>query len=70
MLDCDHGKLNYLTTLSQKHIQPLITLSSKGVIHGTEFTVVGFMERYVMFEGRPTPGRNTFCTTTRKVFAG
>lgn len=51
MLECDHGKLNYLTTLSQKHIQPLITLSSKGVIQGTEFTVVGFLERYVMYEG-------------------
>ena len=51
MLECDHGKLSFLTTMSQKHIQPLITLSSKGVIHGTEFTVVGFMERYVMYQG-------------------
>ncbi|MCC6508546.1 MAG: DUF4178 domain-containing protein [Pirellulaceae bacterium] len=51
LLDCDHGKLSYLITLAHKHIQPLITLSSKGVIHGVEFTVVGFMERYVMYQG-------------------
>lgn len=51
MLECDHGKLNYLMTLAKRQIQPLITLSSKGVLNGMEFTVVGFMERYVMYEG-------------------
>ena len=51
MLECDHGKLSYLTTLSHKHIQPLITLSSKGIINGIEFTVVGFMERFVLYQG-------------------
>lgn len=51
MLACDHGKLSYLTTLSKKHVQPLIMLSSKGIIDGLEFTVVGFMERYVMYQG-------------------
>ena len=55
LLDCNQGQLEYLTTLKSRHIQPVIPLGSVGTLRGTEYTVIGFMERYALYEGRTYP---------------
>ena len=51
-LDCDHGKLRYLQTLHAHGEQPLIPLGAVGTLFGVDYTVIGFMERYVIEEGQ------------------
>jgi Domain of unknown function (DUF4178) len=52
LLDADHGKLKYLETLAHRQVKPVIPLSAKGVLFGDEYVAIGFMERYVMYEGK------------------
>lgn len=52
LLDCQGGKLAYLQTLKKKRGEkPLIPLGSVGRLFDVEYTVIGFMERYVVEEG-------------------
>ena len=46
LLDVSEGKLEYLNTLSSRRIRPKIPLGSSGTLFGTEYTVIGFMERF------------------------
>ena len=52
LLDVSEGKLSHLQTLSKKKVNPLIPLGQTGTLGGIEYTVIGFMERYVVYEGR------------------
>jgi len=53
LLDCQQGKLQYLETLQMKRGEkPLIPLGSVGTLSGVEYTVIGFMERFVVEEGK------------------
>ncbi len=52
LLDVSEGRLSFLQTLSSKRVKPLIPIGQTGTLNGTEFTVIGFMERYVVYEGR------------------
>lgn len=56
LLDCKQGKLQYLETLrvSAKD-KPLIPLGSVGKLADVEYTVIGFMERYAVYEGKRYP---------------
>jgi len=51
LLDCTDGNLEYLQTLKKK-VSPLIELGSKGTLDGTEFTLIGFMQRSVRYDIR------------------
>ena len=51
LLDCDKGNLEFLKTLKKK-VNPLIELGSRGTLYGTEFTVIGFMQRSVRYDIR------------------
>ncbi|MBX3442691.1 MAG: DUF4178 domain-containing protein [Planctomyces sp.] len=51
LLDCDHGALKYLLTLKGKHVRPMIPLGSTGTFGELSWTIIGFMERYVVHEG-------------------
>lgn len=52
LLDCQGGKLEYLQTLKMKRGEkPLIPLGTVGRLFDVEYTVIGFMERYVVEEG-------------------
>jgi hypothetical protein len=55
LLDCDHGKLEYLQTLRSKRVNPVIPLGSVGRYNGDEYTLIGFMERFAMYEGVAYP---------------
>lgn len=55
MLDVSNGKLAYLQTLKIKKVHPVLALGSKGKLHGEEYTVIGFMERFVMYNGTSFP---------------
>ena len=55
LLDADQGKLKYLETLSTRKIKPVLPLGSKGTLQGKEYTVVGFMKRHVVYEGKSYP---------------
>jgi hypothetical protein len=55
LLDADQGKLKYLETLSTRKIKPVLPLGSKGKLQGKEYTVVGFMRRHVVYEGKTYP---------------
>ena len=50
LLDVNEGNLKFLHTLSIKR-KPTIPLGTRGTLEGTEYTVIGFMERYVTVEG-------------------
>jgi hypothetical protein len=53
LLDCSHGKLEYLTTIKRKKVPvPLIPMGSTGLIDNVQWTVIGFLQRYVMYEGQ------------------
>lgn len=54
LLDVEQGNLKFLKTLKQK-TKPVIPIGSLGQLRGTEFTVIGFMERYVLYEGTAYP---------------
>ncbi len=56
LLDCGQGKLEYLQTLSGRGIdKPLIPLGSVGKLFDTEYTVIGFMGRFAVWEGKHFP---------------
>lgn len=55
MLHADHGNLRYLHTLRLRKKKPLIPLGTTGRIRDVEYTVIGFMERYVVYEGKKYP---------------
>ncbi len=56
LLDCAQGKLEYLQTLSGRGIDILlIPLGSVGKLFDTEYTVIGFMGRFAVWEGKRFP---------------
>ena len=55
LLDCELGKLQYLQTLKLKGDKPLIPLGSVGKLFDIEYTVIGFMERFAVWEGKKFP---------------
>ena len=55
LLDCQQGKLEYLQTLHLPVVKPVIPLGSVGKLFDIEYTVIGFMERYAVWEGKTFP---------------
>ena len=55
LLDVSNGKLAYLQTLSIKQVHPVLPLGSQGKLQGNEYTVIGFMERFVLYNGISFP---------------
>lgn len=56
LLDCEQGKLRYLKTLHfSGSVKPVIPLGSVGKLADVEYTVIGFMERYVSEAGEIYP---------------
>ncbi len=55
LLDCQQGKLQYLQTLKLPVTKPVIPLGSVGKLFDIEFTVIGFMERFAVWEGTKFP---------------
>ena len=55
LLDCEQGKLKYLQTLKLPVAKPVIPLGSVGKLFDTEYTVIGFMERFAVWEGKKFP---------------
>lgn len=51
MLDCTQGNLKYLSTLLPT-TKPIIPLGTKGKLRDIEFTIIGFMQRSVTYEGK------------------
>ena len=49
LLDCNHGNLEYLSTLTSR-IKPLIELGATGTLFDVEYTLIGFMQRSVTFD--------------------
>ncbi len=45
LLDYSAGALQYLETLQQRRIEPLIPLGTEGVIAGEQVTVIGYLQR-------------------------
>lgn len=53
LLDCNQGKLSYLKTLGEKSSLAIqIPLGSAGKLFNHELTVIGYMERHVVYEGK------------------
>jgi hypothetical protein len=51
LLDVHEGKLSLLQSLEAPKVQPLLPLGSVGKYQEVEWTVIGFMQRYVTIEG-------------------
>ncbi len=49
LLDCNQGKLQYLSTLTPT-VEPLIPLGTEGEMFGAKYTVIGFVQRSVTFD--------------------
>lgn len=60
--------LAVLEAMSSVPVEPLVPLGSKGTIDGTEWTVIGFMERSVTVEGTRYPWREYLLYEPRKGF--
>lgn len=50
LLDANEGKLSVLVTNDQRDVHPVIPLGSAGTLGGKEYTVIGFMERYAVYQ--------------------
>lgn len=55
LLDCQQGNLKYLKSLNLPAVKPLIPLGSVGKLFDIEYTVIGFMERFAIWEGKKFP---------------
>ncbi|MEO1527345.1 MAG: DUF4178 domain-containing protein [Planctomycetota bacterium] len=55
LLDADKGKLKVFQSLYQQKIKPEIPLGTEGKIGDHTFTVIGFMRRFVKYQGRRYP---------------
>ncbi|MEL6106872.1 MAG: DUF4178 domain-containing protein [Planctomycetota bacterium] len=55
LLDADKGKLKVFQSLYQQKVKPEIPLGTEGKIGEHTFTVIGFMRRFVKYEGRRYP---------------
>ena len=55
LLSCEEGNLTYLQTLKTKSPKPRIPLGQRGKFKDVDYTVIGFMGRYVRYEGRTYP---------------
>jgi hypothetical protein len=55
LLECDHGKLEFLQTLNSRRVKPEIPLGAVGKLNNVEYTVIGFMERFAVWEGKTFP---------------
>lgn len=55
LLDADHGKLQFLQTLAHKQTKPAIPLGAQGTLKGERYTAIGYMERYVLYQGEAYP---------------
>lgn len=55
LLDADHGNLQFLKTIHLRKHKPVIPIGHIGTIRGVVYTVIGFMERYVVHEGTKYP---------------
>ncbi len=52
LLDCGQGKLAVFKTLKQKNApKPMIPMGSVGTIDGVRWTLIGFMQRHVIYQG-------------------
>ncbi len=51
LLDVNQGRLKYLKALAPGRVIPIIPIGAEGVFDGVPFTVIGFMQRSVEFEG-------------------
>ena len=55
MLDVADGKLSLFQSLHQEAVKTQIPLGSEGVVGGTKYVVIGFMERYAKWMGNIFP---------------
>lgn len=55
LLDVNQGKLQVLQTNDQREVHPVIQLGSTGQLFGDEYTVIGFMERYAVYQSDVFP---------------
>ena len=53
--DCDQGNLAFLAKLDQPQAKPKIPLGTTGTLSGQTFTVVGFLQRQVTWQGTVYP---------------
>ncbi len=51
LLDVEQGNLKYLETLKQSKVHPVLPLGSAGTLRGRHYTVIGFLQRQVTYEG-------------------
>jgi hypothetical protein len=51
LLDVKDWKFEYFKALRPGKVVPIIPIGTRGALGGTEYTVIGFMERSVTFEG-------------------
>jgi hypothetical protein len=51
LLDVQQGKLKLLQSLKPPPVQPILPLGSVGRYQGAEWTLIGFMQRFVTLEG-------------------
>ncbi|TWT94887.1 hypothetical protein Pla100_34580 [Neorhodopirellula pilleata] len=50
LLDVNDGKLKVLLSNDQRDVHPVIPLGAVGKLRGKDFTVIGFMERYALYQ--------------------
>ena len=55
LLDASDGKLKHLKTLKVGRLHPEIPLGREGTLFGSKYIVIGWMNRYAMYEGKMYP---------------
>jgi len=68
LLGMEEGNLRYLQALSQRKVVPVIPLGAEGTLRGRKYTVIGFMQRKVTYQGRDYPWQEYLLYTPRQPF--
>lgn len=68
LLDVEQGKLEYLETLKQDKVRPVLPLGSHGTLRGRDYTVIGFLQRQVTYAGQTWRWQEYLLYTPRKPF--
>jgi hypothetical protein len=68
LLAVDEGNLRFLQALSQVKVKPVIPLGAEGTLRGRKYTVIGFMQRKVNYQGQDYPWYEYLLYTPRQPF--
>ncbi|WP_197443082.1 DUF4178 domain-containing protein [Lignipirellula cremea] len=68
LLDADQGNLAFLYKLGEVKVKPILPIGSKGELRGRQYTVIGFLERFIRYNKKVYRWEEYLLYTPRQPF--